>query len=43
MDPAQLGAATDAKGVPPPLRGIGPGRQQSDTHSLTYTVANLGY
>jgi Peptidase family M23 len=42
VDPAQLGAATDAQGVPPPLRVIGPGRQQSDRYPLTYTVANLG-
>jgi hypothetical protein len=42
VDPAQLGAATDAKGVPPLLRVVGPGRQQSNTYPLTYTVANLG-
>ena len=42
VDPAQLGAATDASGVPPPLRVIGAGRQQSDSYPLTYTVANLG-
>jgi murein DD-endopeptidase MepM/ murein hydrolase activator NlpD len=38
VDPTQFSAATDAKGVPPPLRVIGPGRQQSDTYPLTYTV-----
>jgi murein DD-endopeptidase MepM/ murein hydrolase activator NlpD len=27
VDPVQLGAATEAQGVPPPLRVIGPGRQ----------------
>jgi hypothetical protein len=42
VDPAQLGSATDAHGVPPPLRVTGPGRQQSNTYPLTYTVANLG-
>jgi murein DD-endopeptidase MepM/ murein hydrolase activator NlpD len=42
VDPAQLGAATDAQGVSPPLRVIGPSRQQSNTYPLTYTVANLG-
>jgi Peptidase family M23 len=42
VEPAQLGAATDAHGVPPPLRVIGPGRQESSTYPLTYTVANLG-
>ena len=42
VEPAQLGAATDAQGVPPPLRVIGPGRQESSTYPLTYTVANLG-
>jgi hypothetical protein len=42
VDPVQLGAATDAQGVPPPLRVIGPGRQQSDTYPLTYPVTNLG-
>jgi hypothetical protein len=42
VDPAQLDAATDAQGVPPPLRVIGPGRQQSHSYPLTYTVANLG-
>jgi hypothetical protein len=42
VEPVQFGDATDAKGVPPPLRVIGPGRQQSDTYPLTYTVVNLG-
>ena len=43
VDPAQLlGAATDASGVPPPLRVIGAGGEQSDSYPLTYTVANLG-
>jgi hypothetical protein len=41
VDPAQLGAATDAQGVPPPLRVIGPGREQSDTYPLMYTVADF--
>jgi hypothetical protein len=41
VDPVQLGAASDARGVPPPLRVIGSGRQQSDTYPLTNTVANL--
>jgi hypothetical protein len=42
VDPAQLGAAADAKGLPPPLRVIGPGRQQSNSYPLAYAVANLG-
>jgi murein DD-endopeptidase MepM/ murein hydrolase activator NlpD len=41
VDPAQLGAAADAQGVPSPLRVIGPGRQQSNTFPLAYTVANF--
>ncbi len=42
VDPAQFGDATDAKGVPPPVRVMGPGRQQSDTFPLAYSVTNLG-
>ena len=42
VDPAQLGAAADAKGLPPPLRVIGAGRQQSNSYPLAYAVANLG-
>jgi hypothetical protein len=41
VDPAQLGAAGEVKGVPLPLHVIGPGRQQSNTYPLTYMVANL--
>ena len=42
VDPAQLGADTNARGVPPPLRVTGPERPQSNTYPLTYTVTNLG-
>jgi murein DD-endopeptidase MepM/ murein hydrolase activator NlpD len=42
VDPAQLGAAAEEQGVPPPLRVIGPGRQESNTYPLSYTVTNLG-
>jgi hypothetical protein len=42
VDPALLGAATNAQGVPPPLRVTGPERPQSNTYPLTYTVTNLG-
>jgi len=42
VDPAQLGAAGEEQGVPPPLRVIGPGRQESNTYPLSYTVTNLG-
>jgi Peptidase family M23 len=38
VDPGQLGAVTDGKGVPPPLPVSGPGRRQSNTYPLTYTV-----
>jgi Peptidase family M23 len=41
VDPAQLDSA-DAQGIPPPLRLIGPGRQESNTYPLAYTVTNLG-
>lgn len=42
VDPSALTAAADATGVPPPLRVLGPGRQQSDTFPLMYSVTNLG-
>jgi murein DD-endopeptidase MepM/ murein hydrolase activator NlpD len=42
VDPAQLVAAADATGVPPPLHVIGPRHQQADTYPLTYTVADFG-
>jgi Peptidase family M23 len=41
VDPAQLSAAVDAQGIPPPLRVTGPGRQVSNAYPLTYTVTNL--
>ena len=42
VDPAQLSDATDAKGVPPPLHVVGPGRQESNSYPVMYTVTNLG-
>ena len=42
MDPGQLGAATNAQGVPPHLWVIGPGRRQSNTYPLMYSVTDLG-
>jgi Peptidase family M23 len=41
VDPTQFDDATDGQGIPPPLRVIGPGRQQSDSYPLMYTVADL--
>lgn len=41
VDPAQVGAAAEAKGVPPPLRVFGPGRQQSMSYPLIYTVTDF--
>jgi hypothetical protein len=38
VDPAQL----SGEGPPPQLRVVGPGRQESRTYPLTYTVADLG-
>ncbi|HYZ67129.1 MAG TPA: M23 family metallopeptidase [Mycobacterium sp.] len=42
VDPAVLAAAVDDEGVPPPLRVLGPGRQQNNTYPLTYTAADFG-
>jgi murein DD-endopeptidase MepM/ murein hydrolase activator NlpD len=41
VDPGVLTAAADAKGVPPPLRVLGPGRQESKTYPLTYMVVDF--
>jgi hypothetical protein len=40
VDFAQL-AAANTQGVPPPQKAIGPGRQESNTYPLAYTVTNL--
>jgi Peptidase family M23 len=42
VDPAAL-TSVDTAGVSPVLRVIGPGREESTTYPLTYTVTNLGY
>jgi hypothetical protein len=41
VDPTQFGDATDGQGVPPQLRVIGPGRRQSASYPLIYTVADF--
>ena len=42
VDPAQLVAAADATGVPPPLHAIGPGHREAGTYPLTHTVVDFG-
>jgi len=41
VDPAQFNDAADGKGLPPPLRVIGPGRQESGTFPLMYAVTDF--
>lgn len=45
VDPGQLAATfgEDGAGSPPPLKVTGPGRQESGSYPLAYTVTNLGY